>query len=161
MKTLDPQALVDVARTVANCRRQTFDYNDDEREEARLFLRMLYAAWPPWRYAEAGVVAALVAVGFTHVEAAELAIALGELRKGKDRRVTQLIATLSARYHSASSELAAVPRGEAAYARPKRPQRRDQDAGNRLAETVPVAIEGPDGGLLDTGSGLISYRLAE
>ena len=114
MKTLDPQPLVDVARTVANFRRQTFDYNDDEREEARLFLRMLYAAWPPWQYAEAGVVAALVAVGFTHVEAAELAIALGELRKGKDRRVTQLIATLSARYHSASSEQAAVPRGEAA-----------------------------------------------
>jgi hypothetical protein len=56
----------------------------------------------------------LVAVGFTHVEAAELAIALGELRKGKDRRVTQLIAALSARYHSASSEQAAVPRGEAA-----------------------------------------------
>jgi hypothetical protein len=24
-----------------------------------------------------------------------------------------------------------------------------------------VTIEGPDGGLLDTGSGLISYRLAE
>jgi hypothetical protein len=42
------------------------------------------------------------------------AIALGELRKGKDRRVTQLIATLSARYHSACSEQAAVPRGEAA-----------------------------------------------
>jgi hypothetical protein len=114
MKTLDPQPLVDVARTVANFRRQTFDYNDDEREEARLFLRMLYAAWPPWQYAEAGVVAALVAVGFTRVEAAELAIALGELRKGKDRRVTQLIATLSARYHSASSEQAAVRRGEAA-----------------------------------------------
>jgi hypothetical protein len=72
------------------------------------------AAWPPWQYAEAGAVAALVAVGFTHVEAAELAIALGELRKGKDRRVTQLIATLSARYHSACSEQAAVPRGEAA-----------------------------------------------
>src|SRR5208282_2797042 len=68
----------------------------------------------PWQYAEAGVVAALVAVGFTHVEAAELAIALGELRKGKDRRVTQLIATLSARYHSASSGQAAVPRCEAA-----------------------------------------------
>jgi hypothetical protein len=50
----------------------------------------------------------------TRVEAAELAIALGELRKGKDRRVTQLIAALSARYHSASSEQAAVPRGEAA-----------------------------------------------
>jgi anti-sigma regulatory factor (Ser/Thr protein kinase) len=30
--------------------------------------------------------AALVAVGFTQVEAAELAIALEELRKGKDRR---------------------------------------------------------------------------
>jgi len=42
-----------------------------------------------------------------------------------------------------------------------RPQRRDQDDGDRLAETVPVAIEGPDGALLDTGSGLISCRLAE
>jgi hypothetical protein len=35
-------------------------------------------------------------------------------RKGRDRGVTQLIATLSARYHSSSSEQAAVPRGEAA-----------------------------------------------
>ena len=42
-----------------------------------------------------------------------------------------------------------------------RPQRRDRDDGCRLAETVPVSIEGPDGGLLDTGSGLISCRLAE
>jgi hypothetical protein len=66
------------------------------------------------QYAEAGVVAALVAVGFTHVEAAELAIALGALHKGKDSRITQLIATLCVRYHSASSEQPAGQRGEAA-----------------------------------------------
>jgi hypothetical protein len=143
MKTLDPQPLVDVARTVANFRRQTFDYNDDERDEARLFLRMLYAAWPPWQYGEAGVVAALVAVGFTHIEAAELAIALGELRKGKDRRVTQLIATLSARYHFG---LLRTSGGAAWRGCIARPQRRDQDAGSRLAETVPAAIKGAFGG---------------
>jgi hypothetical protein len=33
--------------------------------------------WPPWEYAEAGAVAALVAVGVTDAEAAELKIALG------------------------------------------------------------------------------------